>query len=60
MASIALIFFTVSNLAFDAFKRVRKAEVQLLTDRDYLDMFEKLMRGETATTFDSSLRTTDI
>ena len=33
--------FTVSNLLGDAFNGVCKADVELLTDRDHLDIFEK-------------------
>ena len=44
--------FTASNLAGDAFKRVCKADVELLTDRDHLDMVEKMMRGGTASIFE--------
>ena len=44
--------FTASNLSGDAFKRVCKADVELLTDRDHLDMVEKMMRGGTASIFE--------
>ena len=44
--------FTASNLAGDVFKRVCKADVELLTDRDHLDMVEKMMRGGTASIFE--------
>ena len=44
--------FAASNLAGDAFKRVCKANVELLTDRDQLDMVEKMMRGRTASLFE--------
>ena len=43
--------FTASNLAGDALKWVSKADVELLTHRDYLDMVEKMMRGGTASIF---------
>ena len=44
--------FTASNLAGDAFKRVCKADVELLTDRDHLDMVEKRMRGGVVSIFE--------
>ena len=51
--------FTASNLAGDAFKRVCKADVELLTDRDHLDMVEKMMRGGTASIFEKRQFTTN-
>ena len=44
--------FIASNLAGDAFKRVCKADVELLTDRDHLDMVEKMKRGGTVPIFE--------
>ena len=44
--------FTASKLAGDAFKGVCKADVELLTDRDLLDMVEKMMRGGTVSIFE--------
>ena len=44
--------FTASNFAGDAFKRVCKADVELPTDRDHLDLVEKMMRGGTASIFE--------
>ena len=44
--------FSASNLAGDGFKWVCKADVELLTDRDYLGMVEKMMRGGTASIFE--------
>ena len=44
--------FSASNLAGDGFKWVCKADVVLLTDRDHLDMVEKMMRGGTASIFE--------
>ena len=44
--------FTASNLACDTFKLVCKADVELRTDRDHLDMVEKTMRGGIASIFE--------
>ena len=45
--------FTASNSAGDAFKRVCKAEVELLTDRDHEENVEKMMRDGTASFFEN-------
>ena len=53
-------YFSASNLAGDAFKRVCKADVELLTDRDHLYMVEKRSEVELHQSLknDSSLQTT--
>ena len=47
-------YFSASNLAGDVFKRICKdSNVQLISDRRHLEMFENMMRDGTASVFDS-------
>ena len=44
--------FTESNLAVDAFKRICNADIELLSEREHLEMVENMMRGGTASVFE--------
>ena len=44
-------YYTASNLSGDAFLRVCKADIQLLTNREHLDMAENLKRGGISSVF---------
>ena len=46
-------FFTAPNVAKDAPLRITKAEVQLFTEREHLDMVEPAIRGCVTTVFES-------
>ena len=46
------LYFTVSNLSGDEFVRTCKAYLQLLTDREHLDMAENLIRRGIASVFE--------
>ena len=38
-------YFTASNLSGDAFLKVCKPELKLLTDREHLDLVQRMIRG---------------
>ena len=38
-------YFTASNLSGDAFLKVYKSELKLLTDREHLDLVQRMIRG---------------
>ena len=44
-------YYTASNLSWDALLRICKADIQLLTDREHLDVVEGLMRGGLSSVF---------
>ena len=46
-------FFTAPNMAKDAALRITKAEVQLFTERELLDMIEPAIRGGITSVFES-------
>ena len=46
-------FFTAPNIAKDAALRITKAEVQLFTEREHLDMIEPAIRGGITSVFES-------
>ena len=46
-------FFTAPNMAKDAALRITKAEVQLFTKREHLDMVEPAIRGGITSVFGS-------
>ena len=50
-------FFTCSNLSGDAFLKVSGADVELLTNREHLEMAENLIRGGVASVFSKRLAT---
>ena len=45
-------YFTCSHLSGDAFLKPCKADIELLTDREHLEMVENMIRGGVATVFD--------
>ena len=50
-------YFTCSNLSGDAFLKVSNSQVELLTDREHLEMAENLIRGGVASVFSKRLST---
>ena len=50
-------YFTCSNLSGDAFLKVSNASVELLTDREHLEIAENLIRGGVASVFSKRLST---
>ena len=46
-------FFTLPNMAKEASLRTCKANVELLTEREHLDMIEPAIRGEVTSVFES-------
>ena len=48
-------YFTCSNLSGDAFLKVSNASVELLTDREHLEIAENLIRGGVASVFSKRL-----
>ena len=45
-------YFTCSHLSGDAFLKKCKADIELLTDREHLEMVENMIRGGVASVFD--------
>ena len=45
-------YFTCSHLSGDAFLKHCKADIELLTDREHLEMVENMVRGGVASVFD--------
>ena len=45
-------YFTCSHLSGDAFWKHCKADIELLTDREHLEMVENMIRGGVASVFD--------
>ena len=46
-------FFTLPNMAKEASLRICKANVELLTEREHLDMIEPAIRGGVTSVFES-------
>ena len=45
-------YFTCSHLSGDAFLKKCRADIELLTDREHLEMVENMIRGGVASVFD--------
>ena len=48
-------YFTCSHLSGDAFLKTSRADIELLTDLDHLEMVEAVVRGGVASVFDKKL-----
>ena len=48
-------YFTCSHLSGDAFLKICRADIELLTDRSHLEMVENMIRGGVSSVFDKRL-----